>query len=100
MAARVRSWELWRLPRRLILTLTVVELAAVAAGTGAFLTVELTGSQLGRLALLLVLSLGFEESARNIARLRFRLVQTGYVDMTSVWFFAAAFALQQAYVLV
>jgi diguanylate cyclase (GGDEF)-like protein len=98
--ARIRSWQVWRLPRRLILALAVVELGAVAAAVMAFLTVELTGAALGRLALLLVLSLGFEESARNIARLRFRLVQTGYVDMTSVWLFAAAFALEQAYVLV
>jgi diguanylate cyclase (GGDEF)-like protein len=100
LAARVRSWQVWQLPRRLILTLAVVELAAATTATVAFVVADLTGAQLGRLALLLVLSLGFEESARNIARLRFRLVQTGYVDMTSVWFFAAVFALQQAYVLV
>jgi diguanylate cyclase (GGDEF)-like protein len=78
----------------------VVGVAAGATPTLAVLTAELIGGQVWRLALLLVLSLGFEESARNIARLRFRLVHTGYVDMTSVWFFAAAFTLQQVYVLV
>jgi diguanylate cyclase (GGDEF)-like protein len=50
-------------------------------------------SDLGRLAVLLVLWVVFEEASNRIARMRVRLATYGHVDMTSVWTFAAALIL-------
>jgi diguanylate cyclase (GGDEF)-like protein len=100
LLARVRAWELWRQSPLLIAVLLSVELLALGCAVAAFLHVEITASSLLRLGLLLVLGLGFEACALKVGRLRYRLIRTGYVDMTSVWQFAAAIALQQAYAVV
>jgi diguanylate cyclase (GGDEF)-like protein len=97
LLARVRSWALWRESLLLIAALLSVELLAVGCAIAALVHIELTASSLIRFGLLVVIGVGFEACALKIGRLRFRLVRTGYVDMTSVWQFAAALALHQAY---
>jgi diguanylate cyclase (GGDEF)-like protein len=100
LLARVRAWQLWQQSPLLIVVLLTVELLALGCAVAAFAHVEVTASALPRLGVLLILGIGFEECALKIGRLRFRLIRTGYVDMTSVWLFAAAIALDQAYVVV
>jgi diguanylate cyclase (GGDEF)-like protein len=91
---------LWQQSGVLIAAVLAVELMALGCAAAAFGHVEVTESALVRFGVLLALGIGFEVCALKIGRLRFRLIRTGYVDMTSVWQFAAAMVLQQAYVVV
>jgi diguanylate cyclase (GGDEF)-like protein len=59
-------------------------------------TLNLTSGAIGRFAILLVLSLGFQELSGKIENIRTKIRLTRLVDMTSVWLFAAAIVLPPA----
>ena len=97
LAARVASWELWSTPRALRAYVLGIEAAVVlAAAILLVLKPWLSGSDLGRFGLLLLMAMGFEEISSRIAQLRAKLAIYSHVDMTSVWTFAAAVVLPAA----
>jgi diguanylate cyclase (GGDEF)-like protein len=96
-AGSATGWALWRLPQRLILVVLAVELLALAVvGTGA-LAAEVTAARDVLLAgCLVVLSVVHVEVATGIERIRRRVADTSYFDLSSVWTFAAAVMLPDA----
>lgn len=89
----MRHFDLWRQPVPVIVAVLAVMVASGTAIVVASSMTAWTGASCARDAILLVLALAFDEVARNVARLRKRLVDVGYEDMSAVWQFAAAAAL-------
>jgi diguanylate cyclase (GGDEF)-like protein len=96
---RLPTRQLWRpgrsrgVPGPLFVILALVEGLAITLFVGAMLTTTITNSDWGQFAILLGLSILFEEVSRQVAKLRLVINSDPHADMTSVWTFAAALVL-------
>jgi diguanylate cyclase (GGDEF)-like protein len=88
------GWELWSLPRAAIALVLAVEAAAV--GSVAANAATPTGEALVVAGFLTLLSVVHTELATGIERVRRRVAETSYFDLSSVWTFAAALLLPPA----
>lgn len=89
-------WKLWQLPVRLRALLLAVETLAVSLVTVDIVTgsrAEFTGFSIGVAAVLVVLSAVHAELSLGAERVRRRIAETRYIDLSSVWTFAAALLL-------
>jgi diguanylate cyclase (GGDEF)-like protein len=85
------GWELWRLPVRAAVVVLGVEAAAIT-----FVAAAATVPRPGEIALaafLVLLSVVHTELATGIERIRRRVAETSYFDLSSVWTFAGALLL-------
>lgn len=92
-AGPVARWAMWRLPHRLlglVLTIECVAIAAVVAGALRAAVSGPTRRDLLLVGCLIVLSVVHVEVATGIERIRRRVADTSYFDLSSVWTFAAA----------
>jgi len=94
----IRHWALWSLPRQALVVLLTIEVLA-----GSVMIIELvranpTKSDLGRFALLAVLSAIYGEAEDRTDRFRRgRAAKGPYIDATSVWTFAGVLLLPAGY---
>lgn len=96
-ARRPRSSGLRSLPPVALVLLVLVELAATGAVVlGALLGPRPDGGDLLAAALLAVVAVCHTELSLNAERIRRRIAETRYVNMTSVWTFSAALLLPPA----
>jgi diguanylate cyclase (GGDEF)-like protein len=93
----IRGWSSLRAPKQLLLYIGAVDLAALIWCVIAISRTGTSPKDWGVLALLIVLAVGFEESARRAARLQLRLSSDMKRDMTSVWCVAGAVALRPGF---
>jgi diguanylate cyclase (GGDEF)-like protein len=91
------EWALWRNPRPVIAFVLIAELITVAAAGAALATGTIDAGAARRLLILILLAIVFEETSRKVDRLRLRITEGVYVDMTSVWLPAGAIVLPPAY---
>jgi diguanylate cyclase (GGDEF)-like protein len=91
------EWALWRNPRPVIAFVLIAELIAATAAAVALATGASDASAARRTLVLILLAIVFEETSRRVARLRLRITEGVYVDMTSVWLPAGAIVLPPAY---
>jgi diguanylate cyclase (GGDEF)-like protein len=91
------KWALWRNPRPVIAFVLIAELITVIAAATAFAAGTLDASAARRALILILLAIAFEETSRKVDRLRLRITDGVYVDMTSVWLPAGAIVLPPAY---
>src|SRR6266516_3630630 len=89
----VRHWELWSQPAGFVLAIGTLCILSVAAAITALLQDGASASNVARAAAILVLSAVFELVTARVDRLRRRLAPGPFVDMSSVWTFAAAIVL-------
>lgn len=91
-AGPIARWALWQLPVRLVaLVLTVEAVAVVAVVVGATSpAASLTGRDLVLTGCLVLLGVVHVEVATGIERVRRRVADTSYFDLSSVWTFAGA----------
>ena len=86
----VRAWPVWSLPGRMLVLLTVVELAAVAPVAAGLVAAPPTSLQwLGAVGIAAIGVL-HTELATGIERVRRRVADSSYFDLSSVWTFAGA----------
>ena len=97
---RVRDWSLWAQPMSVVLLILTVTATAAIAGGASIAGESTTASSAGRMVLLLVLSIGFQEVSRRIERLRTRLSTKVFTDLGSVWTFAAVVLLPPGHAVV
>ncbi|MGQ0576856.1 MAG: diguanylate cyclase [Pseudonocardia sp.] len=96
-AGPVARWALWQLPHRLVVLVLTVEAVAVLAVAGSALSpVPTTDRDLLLAGCLVLLSVVHVEVATGIERVRRRVADTSYFDLSSVWTFAAAVMLPDA----
>ena len=96
-AGPVARWAMWQLPHRLLGLVLVVEAAAVASvAAGAISPESTTARDLMLAGCLILLSVVHVEVATGIERVRRRVADTSYFDLSSVWTFAAAVMLPDA----
>jgi len=87
----VARWALWQLPRRLVgLVLTVETIAVVAVVAGVRPAAPPMAREILLAGCLVLLSVVHVEVATGIERVRRRVADTSYFDLSSVWTFAAA----------
>ncbi|HET9142393.1 GGDEF domain-containing protein [Actinophytocola sp.] len=87
------AWSLWSQPRRVIGYVLFVDVVAVLITLLTVLRTPVPRTNLGIFALLLVFSLGFGEASRPVERMHRRYLRTPFMDLNSVWIFAAALLL-------
>ncbi len=96
---RLHTPQAWRpgrprgVPGRLLVILVIVEAAAITLFVAAMLTTSTTNSDWRQFAILLGLSILFEEVSRQVGKLRLVINSDPHADMTSVWTFGAALVL-------
>jgi diguanylate cyclase (GGDEF)-like protein len=95
-----RKWGLWREPRSVVILVVSVDLLGLIAAAVALSTLTTHTSSFLRISLLLGLALVFDETSRTVDRLRLRITEGVYVDMTSVWLLAGAIVLPAAYAVI
>jgi diguanylate cyclase (GGDEF)-like protein len=91
-----RAWRRTRprgLPVRLVVALAAVEVLAAGLFIGALISARTTGVDWRNFAVLLGLSVLFEEISRQVSKQRLLINTDPHADMTSVWTFAAALVL-------
>jgi diguanylate cyclase (GGDEF)-like protein len=88
-AAPIARWAVWRLPARLVVPVLLVEATALAVVAVAA-TAAISPADLVLAACLVLLSVVHVELATGIERVRRRVADTSYFDLSSVWTFAAA----------
>jgi diguanylate cyclase (GGDEF)-like protein len=94
----VRGWDLWSLPRRVLITILTIEAAALAGTVVTALHASPSAQNWARLALLFGLCAVFAEANDRIERVRRYLgAERAWVNATSVWSFAAVLALPAGY---
>ncbi len=92
----IRGWPVWSLPTRMLVLLSVVELAAVGLVVAGLVLVPSGRSVwLGALGLA-ALGIVHTELATGIERVRRRVAHSSYFDLSSVWTFAGAVLLPPA----
>jgi diguanylate cyclase (GGDEF)-like protein len=90
----IRQWPMWSLPRTVIIVVLVVELVAVALTAATAAQFPIRSSDLITAGILAVGSMVHLESVRRIERVREGLrANAPYVDLKSVWTFAATLIL-------
>ncbi len=100
MLSNLRKWGLWQDSRSVIAFLLTVDLATIIAVSAALATGTADFSAFRRALILIALAMLFEETSRTVDRLRFRITEGVYVDMTSVWLVASAIVLPAAYAVI
>ncbi len=93
-ALSVRRWSLWSIPGPARCFMLLVEAVAVALTVFLLWTQSVSHTDLIRVAVLVVLAIGYAESATRIDRLK-RYLGSGkaFSNQTSVWTFAAVLIL-------
>jgi diguanylate cyclase (GGDEF)-like protein len=87
----VRRWPLWEMPRRLVVSIVVVEAAAVGLVIALAAREPIPDASQGLLAAILTgLAIVHTEVAIGVERVRRRVGVDNHVDLSSVWTFAAA----------
>lgn len=91
----VRHWALWRASRRVVALVVLVDTVAALYGGWALLRGRVTGADLLRLGLLVLLSVVYFEVSRQVEHRRRLFTPDGssHMDMTSVWSLAGAVVL-------
>ena len=89
---------MWSLPRRALFFVLAVEALACFLTVVGLLVARPTGSDLGRFALLALLSAVYGEAEDRTDRFRRARADGPYVDATSVWVFAGVLLLPAGYV--
>jgi len=101
--SRVRTWALWGLPRRVIVLVAAVDVAAVALSVRALAGEPASRIDLVRFVMLTALSVGYFAATRRIDRAR-RLLgvlpKDVYVNVDSAWTLPAALLLPRGLALV
>lgn len=100
MRSNLRKWGLWQDSRSVIAFLLTVDLATMIAVSAALASGTADLSAFRRALILIALAMLFEETSRTVDRLRFRITEGVYVDMTSVWLVASAIVLPAAYAVI
>src|SRR6266566_258391 len=100
MLSNLRKWGLWQDSRSVIAFLLTVDLATMIAVSAALASGTADLSAFRRALILIALAMLFEETSRTVDRLRFRITEGVYVDMTSVWLVASAIVLPAAYAVI
>ena len=96
----VARWSLWTLAVRVRVFVLIVDTVAVVAATaGAFLAPS-TGDHFWVAAILAAAGILHTEVATGIERVRRRVAERSYFDLSSVWTFAAAVLLPPAAIVV
>ncbi len=94
----VAGWDLWEVPRRLVVPVFTVELTALALMIFGLLSATPGSSDLRTAVLICVLGVVHTEIARDVERMRRRITgEELHVDLGSVWFFMAAVLLPPGY---
>ena len=86
----VRSWPVWTLPPRVLWPVLLVELCAVALVGSQVVGLAVVEADLMRAGVLVVIGVIHTEVSFGFERLRRRIVDGNYVDLSSVWTFSAA----------
>ena len=94
---RWREWGLWRNPRPVIALILTTAVGTLVLASATLSAGRPQGSALTRLLILAVLAVFFDEASRTVDRLRLRITEGVFVDMTSVWLLAGAVVLPAAY---
>jgi diguanylate cyclase (GGDEF)-like protein len=89
----VRSWPLWIQPRRVQVTVLVVEVAALVLLLTRTGDTTPTAVAFGHSAVLAVLGVVHTELAVGVERIRLMVTRPTHVGLTSVWTFAGALTL-------
>ena len=92
-----RKWALWQSPRSVIVLVLTTDLLTFIVGGAVLANSSPHGRAAVRLLILLTLAVIFEETSRTVDRLRVRITDGVYTDMTSVWLVAGAIVLPAAY---
>lgn len=90
---RVTRWEVWQLPAPAVALIAGIQALAVLLVGAQSLTLRPTAADLWLTAGLALVGVGHTEVARTVERLRRRVADTTYYDLSSVWTFAAALLL-------
>jgi diguanylate cyclase (GGDEF)-like protein len=90
------SWSLWAQPRWVIGCVLIVDLAAVASTLSTLVLTPVPVTDRGTFAVLLLCCLGYGEASRPVERMHLRYLRTPFMDLNSVWIFAAALLLHPA----
>ncbi|HEU5475037.1 MAG TPA: GGDEF domain-containing protein [Actinophytocola sp.] len=90
------SWSLWAQPRRVIGYVLIVEIVTVAATIVTLLLAPMLAGDLATGAVLLVLCIGYGEASRTVERAHRQYLSSPFMDLNSVWIFAAALLLHPA----
>lgn len=93
----VRKWALWSAPRSVILLVLGCAAATVVTSVWAASDFRFQQRAVINLGILLALSIGFQEVSSKVEKTRNRIHSARYVDMSSVWIFAAVMALPFSY---
>ncbi|MEW2507611.1 GGDEF domain-containing protein [Amycolatopsis sp. NPDC047767] len=83
-APGLRGWKVWTLPRSVLATVLSVDAAAAALVAATALTSELSGRDVVRFGVLVVVGVLVAELTRYIEQMRRRLADTPHVNMSSV----------------
>jgi diguanylate cyclase (GGDEF)-like protein len=94
----VRSWTLWQRPRRLLLLVLAVELAAVLLTIWAMTRWPVTGPDLVFALIIVGCAELYVEVSRHIESIRQRVSRIPHGDLNSMWTFAAVLVLAPALV--
>jgi diguanylate cyclase (GGDEF)-like protein len=89
----VARWELWALPGRLVVAVLTVETVAVLLVAFQIVTVPVTAADAVLAGVLALCGVVHTEIASTVERMRRRMSDTSYYDVSSVWTFAAALLL-------
>ncbi|MDQ1751805.1 MAG: hypothetical protein QOE71_2861 [Pseudonocardiales bacterium] len=93
LLAPMRKWSLWSAPKRVRVLVLSVDLFALLTAVWAVSFSAYERRSFVDLALLLALSVGFQEISGKVEKLRNQIRAIRYIDMTSVWTFAAVIVL-------
>jgi diguanylate cyclase (GGDEF)-like protein len=94
----VARWDLWEVPRRLVVPVFTVELTALALMVFGLVSVTAESADIRAAVLICVLGVVHTEIARDVERTRRRITgEELHVDLGSVWFFMAAVLLPPGY---
>lgn len=92
--APVARWAVWQLPLRLLVLVLAVEAVAIGLVVGSALRIghseTISTGEIVLAGCLVLLSVVHVEVATGIERIRRRVADTTYFDLSSVWTFAAA----------
>jgi diguanylate cyclase (GGDEF)-like protein len=98
LRAWIAGWDLWEVPRRLLVPVFTVEVTAVALMVFGLAAATPDDADLRAAALICVLGIVHTEIARDVERVRRRITgEELHVDLGSVWFFMGAVLLSPGY---
>lgn len=96
-AGAVKGWALWTAPRRVVVLVVLIETVTAWLCAAAISADSITGADLLRFGLLVLLSVAYLEGTRQVEhRRRLFADAAGYTNMSSVWALAGAIVLPPA----